>query len=161
MKVNLRYKNMQRKTTKPAARAKKSAARRCFYCEKRFRNSQGVRAHQLHCEIRRQKAQAESALRPEPEGRSSSHHDSHSRPGPDSQEMKLLLLDAHEAITELQRDTGSHAWTAQWLARTAPTHAQGHTTPEEWLKLYQDLGDIERDIDQLVAVLRLNRTVLF
>jgi len=75
--------------------------------------------------------------------------------------MKLLLLDTHEAFIQLHRDTGNQAWTAQWLARTAPTHAQGHTSPEEWLSLYHDVGDIERNIDQMVGVLRLNRSVLF
>ena len=64
--------------------------------------------------------------------------------------MKLLLLDAHEGITQLQSSAGRHAWWAQW----APTHAEGHATPEQWAALYQDLGDLERDVDQMVAEFR-------
>jgi hypothetical protein len=75
--------------------------------------------------------------------------------------MKLLLLDTHEEITQLQRDTGNHAWMAQWLARTALSHAEGHTTAQEWLELYQDFGDIEEHLDEMVAVFKLNRATLF
>jgi hypothetical protein len=51
----------------------------------------------------------------------------------------LLLLDTHEAITQLHRTAGTHAWMAQWLSRAAPTHAEGHATPEEWLRLDRTL----------------------
>lgn len=50
---------------------------------------------------------------------------------------------------------------AQWLIRAAPSHAEGHATPEEWAGLYQDLSDVERDLDQMVGLLRLDRTLLF
>jgi len=75
--------------------------------------------------------------------------------------MKLLLLDTHEAITQLQRDAGNHAWWAQFLAPTASAQVQGHTTPEEWVRLYHDLGDILRDLDQMKGRLRLDRSLLF
>jgi hypothetical protein len=58
------------------------------------------------------------------------------------------------------RGAGDHAWWAQWIARADATHAQGKTTPEEWARLYQDLGDVERDLDQMVGPPRLDRGLL-
>lgn len=152
--------------------AKKTRARRCFYCERRFRNAQAVRAHQLHCEVRRMRAQAEAEITVQPAGRSSrtkaSHVNTteasqslHKRHGPDSQENKLRLLNTHEAIMQLWRTAGHHAWMAQWLARVDPSHAEGHASSAEWFGVNQDLGDIERDLSQMVGVLRLDRTQLF
>jgi hypothetical protein len=63
--------------------------------------------------------------------------------------MKLLLLNTNEEITRLRSDAEDHAWWAQFLARTASAQVQGHATPEEWDKLAQDLGDVERDLDQM------------
>jgi hypothetical protein len=84
-----------------------------------------------------------------------------SRPGPDSQEMKLLLLDVNEDATQLERDAGDHAFWAQWLAHTAPSHAEGNTTPEEWVMIHHDLGGVTRDLDLMVGPLRLDRSILF
>jgi hypothetical protein len=75
--------------------------------------------------------------------------------------MKLLLLDTNEGITQLERDAGDHAFWAQWIARTDPTHAQGKTTPEEWVMIYQNLGDVTRDLDLMKGRLRLDRSLLF
>ncbi len=153
--------------------ARKTRARRCFYCERRFKNAQAVRGHQLHCPVRRLRLQAEAGRRLQPAGQLSRDQTSpvnpsetsarsvHKRHGPDSQENKLLLLDTHEAITKLHRTAGRHAWMAQWLSRAAPAHAEGHATPEEWLEIYQDLDDDERDLDQMKGSFRLDRTLLF
>ena len=128
----------------------------CDYCEKPFKTAQGVRAHLRHCSSRRLRLQAAPQAEAEPAGAARpTHRDS--RPGPDSQEMKLLLLDTHEEIIQLQRSAGSYAWFAQWT----PTHAEGHVPREEWARLYQDLGDVERDLDQMVGRLRLDRSLLF
>ena len=153
--------------------ARKTRAKRCFYCERRFKNAQSVRAHQLHCPVRRLRLQAEAGTRLQPAGHLSrdqappvnageaSAQSCHKRHGPDSQESKLLLLDTHEAITQLHREAGHHAWWAWWLARAAPSHAEGHATPEEWLQIYDDVGDDERDLDQMKWSLRLDRALLF
>ena len=153
--------------------ARKTRARRCFYCERRFRNAQAVRGHQLHCPVRRLRLQAEAGTRLQPAGHPSrdqahpvnaaeaSAQSLHRRHGPDSQESKLLLLDTHEAITQLHREAGHHAWWAQWLSRAAPTHAEGHATPAEWLQIYQELDDVLRELHQMVGSLRLDRTLLF
>jgi hypothetical protein len=75
--------------------------------------------------------------------------------------MKLLLLNTNEEITQLQREAGNHAWWAQFLAPTASAQVQGPATPEEWVSLYLDLGDILRDLDQMKGRLRLDRSLLF
>jgi hypothetical protein len=75
--------------------------------------------------------------------------------------MKLLLLDVNEDTIQLERDAGDHAFWAQWIARTDPNHAEGKTTPEEWAMIYQDLGDVTRDLDLMVGPLRLDRSLLF
>ncbi len=73
----------------------------------------------------------------------------------------MLLLDIHEAIRQLNGESGSYAGMAQWISRAAPTQAKGHATPEEWYQIYQDLDDLERDLDQMVGSLRLDRASLF
>lgn len=75
--------------------------------------------------------------------------------------MKLLLLDTNEDITRLQSDAEGHAFWAEFLARTASAHVQNHATSEEWGRLAQDLGDVERDFDQMKGRLRLDRSLLF
>ena len=84
-----------------------------------------------------------------------------SRHGPDSQEMKLLLLDPHEEIIQLQRSAGHHAWFALMVSSCGSHPCQGTRPPEEWARLAQDLGDVERDLDQMVGRLRLDRSLLF
>ena len=34
-------------------------------------------------------------------------------------------INTHEGVIQLTSDAGDHAWWAQWLARAAPTHAEG------------------------------------
>lgn len=132
----------------------------CEFCQKRFATSQAKWGHYPHCAAR--KLSLQPASQPEAEAPSSTFVDRESRrPGPDSQDMKLLLLDTHEGITQLHSDAEDHTFWAQWLARTAPIHAEGHATPEEWVRLYQDLGDVERDLDQMKGRLRLDRSLLF
>ena len=132
----------------------------CEFCRKRFPTPQAKWGHAPHCAARRLSQQP--GTQAGAEAPPSTHADRESRrPGPDSQEMKLLLLDTHEEIIQLQTSAGTCAWCAQWPARADPVHEKGHATPEEWAGLYQDLGDIERDLDQMVGRLRLDRSLLF
>lgn len=134
----------------------------CDYCEKPFKTPQAVRGHLRHCTYRRLRLQTATQSEAEPATPTITITDRESRrPGPDSQEMKLILIDTHEGVIQLHSDAGDHAWWAQWLARMAPTHAEGRTTHEEWVRIYQDLGDVERDLDQMVGRLRLDRSLLF
>ena len=83
------------------------------------------------------------------------------RPGPDGQEMKLCLLDAQEEITRLRNIADNNFIWAEFCFRAARNHVQGRTTPEEWKKVYEVLGDIERDFDIMKGRLRLDRSLLF
>lgn len=131
----------------------------CEFCAKRYATHQAKWGHQSQCEARK------LSLRPPTQAKPEAHASpavlSDRRPGPDSQEMKLLLLDVNEDATQLERDAGDHAFWAQWIARTDPTHAQGKTTPEEWVMIYQNLGDVTRDLDLMKGRLRLDRSLLF
>lgn len=132
----------------------------CEFCPKRYATLQAKWGHYPSCPKR--KLSLEPASQPEAEAPSSTFRDREfRRPGPDSQEMRLLLLDTHEEIAKLHRSAGNHAWWAEFLARTARTHVEGHAMPEEWARIYQDLGDVERDLDQQVGPLRLDRSLLF
>jgi hypothetical protein len=152
---------MTSKRTNALSRAKKRRLKyACESCQKRFPTPQAKWGHTPHCPGR--KLSLDPASKPEAQAPPSAVADRESRrPGPDGQEMKLVLLDTHEGITQLQRDAGDHAWWAQWLARTDPNHAEGHATPEEWAMIYQHLGDVTRDLDLMVGPLRLDRGLLF
>lgn len=132
----------------------------CESCPRRFATLQAKWGHYPTCPNR--KLSQEPASQPEAEAPPSTFGDRESRrPGPDSQEMRLLLLDTNEEITRLHSDAEAHAFWAEFLCRTASTHVEGHATPEEWGRLAQDLGDVERDLDQMKGRLRLDRSLLF
>src|SRR5687768_14641467 len=93
---------MKLQRPKAQYKSKKTSFRRCFHCEKRFRNPQAVRGHQLHCPVRRLKAQAQGRTADEPTNSSLKEKDHESRRrSPYSQENKLLLIDTHESIKSL------------------------------------------------------------
>lgn len=132
----------------------------CELCRKRFYTEQAKWGHTPHCAARKPSLQLTS--KPEAEAPRSTFVDSESRrPGPDSQEMRLLLLETHEEIAKLYGIAVNHAWWAEFLSRTARTDDEGHATSEEWGRLAQDLGDVERDFDQMKGRLRLDRSLLF
>ena len=83
------------------------------------------------------------------------------RPGPDSQENKLLLLDTYESIKELIKMLHLIAFSAHFYFKTAFSQVQGNIPPEEWAKLYDDLCNVEREFEQMVGLLRLNQSLLF
>jgi hypothetical protein len=140
--------------------AKKRLKYKCEFCPKRFKTLQAKWGHYPQCQARKQSLQLTS--QPEPEAPSSVPADRRGlRPGPDSTENKLLLLDTNEGLIQLHSDAGDHTFWAQWIARTDPNHAQGKTTPEEWAMIHQDLGDVTRDFDLMVGRLRLDRSILF
>jgi hypothetical protein len=132
----------------------------CELCRKHFATSQARWGHTPHCAARKLSLDPASKPEAQPPPSAVAGHEPR-RPGPDSQEIKLLLLDTNEEIIQRHSDAGDHAFWAQWIARTDPTHAQGHTTPEEWAMIYQDLGDVVRELDQMVGPLRLDRSILF
>lgn len=130
----------------------------CDYCEKPFKTPQAVRGHLRHCTYRRLRQQAEAQAEAEPAGAARATHLAR-RPGPDSQESRLLLLDTHEQIQQLQQDARTIAGMAYIFAgMNVPGE---YEKAKEWLQLSQTLGDVERDCDQMVGRLRLDRSLLF
>jgi hypothetical protein len=132
----------------------------CESCPKRFATPQAKWGHHPSCPGRKLSLQPATQAKAEAPSSTFEHSESR-RPGPDSQDMKLLLLDVNEDATQLERDAGDHAFWAQWLARTDPNHAEGHANPEEWVMIYHDLGNVTRDLDLMVGPLRLDRSLLF
>jgi hypothetical protein len=69
------------------------------------------------------------------------------------------LLDTHEQIQQLERDARDFAGMAYLLSgMNVPGE---YEKAKEWLQLSQALGDVERDCDQMVGRLRLDRSLLF
>jgi hypothetical protein len=69
------------------------------------------------------------------------------------------LLDTHEHIQQLERDARNFAGMAYLLANG---NVRGeYEKAKEWLQLSQALADVERDCDQMVGRLRLDRSLLF
>jgi len=127
----------------------------CFTCGKRFRNAQGVRGHLRHCRYPRlrREADAQAAAEPGPPGRVGK------RPGPLSQEGKLLSLDAREGLEQLQGTARHFATVSNILARM---NVEGENErAQEWADIYWVLDDCLRDLDQMLPVFRLDGGVLF
>ena len=153
---------MKLKTPNPASKAKKTHFRRCFHCEKRFKNPQAVRGHQPHCPVRRLNAQAGGQTQDKPTRNSVLQEDSeYHRPGPDSKESKLLLVNTHEDIEQLIQVMGHIVAAAHFFFRGAFSHVKRNIPPEEWAKLHGDLDDVERDFQQMMGRLRLDQSLLF
>jgi len=152
---------MTSKRTNALSRAKKRRLKHpCEFCQERFATPQAKWGHYPQCEARKLSQQPTPQAGAEAPPSAVAGREPH-RPGPDSQDMKLLLLDTNEGLIQLHSDAGDHAFWAQWIAQTDPTHAQGKSTPEEWVMIYHDLGNVTRDLDLMVGPLRLDRSLLF
>ncbi len=79
------------------------------------------------------------------------------RNGRQSQESLLLLLDVDELYGQLKLECLDHARIARLLASV-----DSNIVPfEEWVKLYWQLEDCHRDLQQMVVGMRLDPTLLF
>jgi hypothetical protein len=173
---------MKRKTPNAVSGAKKTAV--CQFCGRRFTNRQSVRAHLKGCLKYRRVRQFHDS----PSGKTeiclksnstavetasgSAQDQAPRRPGPDSQESRLLRVDTYEVIQQLCHVAEEIVIAAQlsqvhqeWLARNArgarlAYDCQG-TPPEEWSKLHQAICNVERDFDRMVGRLQLDRNLLF
>lgn len=68
-----------------------------------------------------------------------------------------MLLDVSEVLSELKRKSLDYAAIARMLANVRPWM----TTVEQWVALYWMIDECERDYEQMVLRLRLDRTILF
>ena len=130
----------------------------CDYCEKPFKTPQAVRGHLRHCTYRRLRQQAATQKEAEPASASRPTHLA-TRPGPDSQDSRMLLLETPELIQTLRQDARTIAGMAYLLANgNVPGE---YEKAKEWLKLSQALDNVDRDFDPMVGSLCLDRSLLF
>jgi hypothetical protein len=133
---------------------------KCEYCQKRYASPQAKWGHYPQCEARN--LSLGLASKPEAEAPAFTFVNGESRrPGPDGQEMKLLLLETQEEIIRLRNIADNNFIWAEFLCRAARRHVEGDATPEDWKKVYEVLGDVERDLDLQIGRLRLDRLLLF
>ena len=130
----------------------------CESCEDTFKTPQAKWGHYPHCEGRKLSQQPATQAEAEPVGTARADHVTR-RPGPDSQESKLLLLETHELIQQFEEDARHYAAMSYLLAER---NVRGqYEKAKEWLQMYNDLSDVERDCFQMVGRLRLDRGLLF
>ena len=139
--------------------AKKRRGRHpCETCPKTFKTLQAKWGHYPHCPGRKLSQQPATQAEPEPVGTARADHETR-RPGPDSQESKLLLLETHELIQQFEEDARHYAAMSYLLAER---NVRGqYEKAKEWLQMYNDLSDVERDCFQMVGRLRLDRGLMF
>ncbi len=130
----------------------------CKSCRKPFNTLPEMWGHTPHCPARKLSQQPTTQAGPEALRSAVADRESR-RPGPDSHESRLLLLDTAELIQQLRRD-------ARYFAGIAYLLAQGNEQGEyekakEWFWLSQGLDDVDRDFDLMVGPLRLDRSLLF
>lgn len=130
----------------------------CELCRKPFLTIQAKWGHAPHCAARRLSLQPGPQAGPEAPPSTLADREPR-RPGPDSLENKLCLLETHELIQQLRQD-------ARTIASMAAGFAQMNVPGEydkakEWIAVFQGLDDVERESDQLVGRLQLDRTHLF
>lgn len=131
---------------------------KCQWCRKRFLAPQAMWGHAPHCAARKLSLQLATQARPEAPPTALADREPR-RPGPDSLENKLCLLETHELIQQLRQD-------ARTIASMAAGFAQMNVPGEcdkakEWFAVFQGLEDVERESDQMVGRLQLDRTQLF
>lgn len=130
----------------------------CEFCKKPFKSEQAKWGHAPHCNAR--KLSLQPATQAGPEAPPSAVADREPRrPGPDSQESRMLVLETPELIQSLWRDARDFAAMAYLLAKG--NVAGEYEKAKEWLELSQALDDVDRDFDQMVWHLRLDRSLLF
>jgi hypothetical protein len=142
----------------------------CTACHRRFETAQGLFGHLRHCRYHRLKTEAKAEAGNQPPGHNQSEQhalkpgfqgntteSASRRGGRDSQEHLLLLLDVYEVFPELKRKCLDYAAICRLLGSVRPEM----TRVEEWVSLYWILDESERDYEQMVLRLRLDRTILF
>lgn len=142
----------------------------CASCHRRFKVPQALFGHLRHCEWHRLKKEAKAEADHQPPAQRHTQRNAtksgaegtnaavnHLRRGRDSQENLLLLLDGSEVFPRMKGKCIDYAAIARMLANVRP----GMTATEKWMLLYWILDECERDYEQMVMRLRLDRTILF
>jgi hypothetical protein len=142
----------------------------CFSCGRRFKVPQALFGHLRHCAHYRLKRKAKAKAEHQPSRPRQSTQNAlksggdrtdaaaiSKRGGRDSQEHLLLLLDISEIFPELKCKSLDHGTIARLFGSIRPRMM----TPQQWMDLYWIIDECERDYEQMVMRLRLDRTILF
>lgn len=142
----------------------------CGSCHRRFKIPQALFGHLRHCQWHRLKREAKAEAGNQPPAQRHTQWNTrksgaegtdtvanHQRRGRDSQENLLLLLDGSETFPKLKGKALDYGRIARMLGNVRP----GMTTPEQWVDLYTTIDDAERDFEEMVLRLRLDRKILF
>ena len=130
----------------------------CEFCRKPFNTPEEKWGHYPHCAARKLSLQPGPKAGPEAPPSALADREPR-RPGPDSQESRMLVLETPELIQLLRRDARDFAGMAYLLAKG--NVAGEYEKAKEWLELSQALDDVDRNFDQMVGRLRLDRSLLF
>ncbi len=149
----------------------------CYRCGKRWKTSQALFWHLRHHTYPRQPAQAEAEPGTVPLGTPVKNHRGSTlrkwlrpsqgaetdgmrrRPGPLSNDSRLLLLHTEAALDQLKQIARHYADWAQELTRMNVTGGYAHA--QVWELIYQTLDDYLRDLDPMLALFRLDRGAMF
>jgi hypothetical protein len=130
----------------------------CEFCKHPFTIPQAKWGHYPHCAARKLRLQPATQARPEAPPTALANRESR-RPGPDSLENKLCLLETHELIQQLRQDACT---IASMAAGFAQMNISGeYEKAKEWIAVFQRLEDVEWESGQMVGRLQLDRTQLF
>ncbi len=149
----------------------------CYRCGTRWKTSQALFGHLRHHTYLRQRAQAEAEVGAVPQGAALRNHSGSTlrerprlsqggeaggisrRPGPLSNESRILLLDVEAALDQLQQTAGHFADWAQEMIRMNVAGKEAHA--RAWEQIRQVLDDHLRDLYPMLALFRLDRGALF
>ena len=137
---------------------RRRARYKCSWCKKPFLTQPAMWGHFPQCPVRKLRLQLATQARPEAPPTALADREPR-RPGPDSLDNKLCLLETHELIQQLRQDALILASLAAGFARmNIPGE---HEKAKEWIAMSQHLENVEWESGQMVALLQLDRTQLF
>ena len=111
----------------------------CESCEYTFETPQSKWGHYPHCEGRKLSQQPATQSKGEAPHSDSAGRESR-RPGPDSQENKLLLLESQELIEHFQEHARHYA-AMSYLVSGMNVRGE-YEKAKEWAQVYLDLSDV-------------------
>lgn len=148
----------------------------CRFCKRDFKSAQAIKAHLRHCKTYQSVPKAEtlpkagdpSVGRDQYEGTESMIKRVHSddvevllrrqRPGRDSHESLIALLDVHEMLTALLKEGLGHYG---YVRLVEGMRTEDEPACLEWKQLLQDLYSCVADADTMKLNFRLNHSLLY
>jgi len=125
----------------------------CFACGKLFNGPQALFGHRRHCPRLKRQAEVQPTSQPQLTIRAGK------RPGPLSQEAKLVSLDALEGLEQLVEVAKHFATVSNMLVRMNAN--EDDERAKTWTEIYQVLNNCHRDLESMLPAFHLDRGVLF